>query len=136
MPQITWSESEKLYDFEIETFNIKCTKTISNYTKTILQILKGKGYYYVIDDLLYHLKSHKKECDYLLQILHSTVIYLQNNKGINFFEIFIYEIYINEAKNSNKFDRNQNKSFKNLNVLTIKLAYQKIPFIEPVEVVW
>jgi hypothetical protein len=68
--------------------------------------------------------------------LHSTVIYLQNNKGINFFEIFIYEIYINEAKNSNKFDRNQNKSFKNLNVLTIKLAYQKIPFIEPVEVVW
>jgi hypothetical protein len=122
--------------FNIKTFNIKYEKKLSPLAKTIIQSLKFKLYYYVVEDLLYLLKSNQKEANQLLQILHSTVIYLQNNLYVNFFDIYVYEVSISEKSNSNKFVKNSTDYFESLNYLTIKLAYQVKPISKKLESIW
>ena len=72
---------QKIVDpnFHIKTFNVKCDAKLSPLAKTILSSFKFKLYYYVIDDLLYLLKSNPDERDYFLKVLHSIVIFIQNN---------------------------------------------------------
>ena len=122
--------------FSIKTFNIKYEKKLSPLAKTIIQSLKFKLYYYVVEDLLYLLKTNQTEANQLLQILHSTVIYLQNNLHVNFFDIYVYEISITEKQNMNKFIQNSSDYFESLNYLTIKLAYQIKPVSKKLELVW
>ena len=122
--------------FNIKTFNIKYEKKLSPLAKPIIQSLKFKLYYYVVEDLLYLLKSNQKEANQLLQILHSTVIYLQNNLYVNFFDIYVYEVSISEKSNSNKFVKNSTDYFESLNYLTIKLAYQVKPISKKLESIW
>ena len=122
--------------FNIKTFNIKYEKKLSPLAKTIIQSLKFKLYYYVVEDLLYLLKTNQTEANQLLQILHSTVIYLQNNLHVNFFDIYVYEISITEKQNMNKFIQNSSDYFESLNYLTIKLAYQVKPISKKLELVW
>ena len=122
--------------FNIKTFNINYEKKLSPLAKTIIQSLKFKLYYYVVEDLLYLLKSNQKEANQLLQILHSTVIYLQNNLYVNFFDIYVYEVSISEKSNSNKFVKNSTDYFESLNYLTIKLAYQVKPISKKLESIW
>ena len=122
--------------FNIKTFNIKYEKKLSPLAKTIIQSLKFKLYYYVVEDLLYLLKSNQKEANQLLQILHSTVIYLQNNLYVNFFDIYVYEVSISEKSNSNKFVKNSTDYFESLNYLTIKLSYQVKPISKKLESIW
>ena len=121
--------------FNIKTFNIKYEKKLSPLAKTIIQSLKFKLYYYVVEDLLYLLKTNQTEANQLLQILHSTVIYLQNNLHVNFFDIYVYEISITEKQNMNKFIQNSSDYFESLNYLTIKLAYQVKPISKKLEFV-
>ena len=68
--------------------------------------------------------------------MHSTVIYLQNNLYVNFFDIYVYEISITEKQNLNKFIQNSSDYFESLNYLTIKLAYQVKPVSKKLESVW
>ena len=116
---------QKIIDpnYHIKTFSVKCDNKLSPLAKTILQSFNFKLYYYVIDDLLYLLKSNLDERDYLLQILNSSVIFLQNNLYVNFFDIYIYDITINEVSKFNRFVNKQSNSFKVSNIITIKLAY-------------
>ena len=123
-------------NFHVKTFNVKCDKKLSPLAKTILQSFKFKLYYYVIDDLLYLLKSRIDERDYLLQILNSTVIFLQNNLYVNFFDIYIYDISINEISKINRFVNEQPESFKLSNTITIKLAYQVTAVPKKLETIW
>ena len=123
-------------NFHVKTFNVKCDKKLSPLAKTILQSFKFKLYYYVIDDLLYLLKSRIDERDYLLQILNSSVIFLQNNLYVNFFDIYIYDITINEISNFNRFVNEQSESFELSNTITIKLAYQVKPVPKKLETIW
>ena len=129
---------QKIIDpnFYIKTFNVKCDNKLSPLAKTILQSFKFKLYYYVIDDLLYLLKSNPEECDYLLQLLNSSVIFLQNNLYVNFFDIYIYDITINEVSKFNRFVNEQSKSFKVSNNITVKLAYQVKPVQKKLETIW
>ena len=129
---------QKIVDpnFHIKTFNVKCDNKLSPLAKTILQSFKYKLYYYVIDDLLYLLKSNPDERDYLLQILNSSVIFLQNNLYVNFFDIYIYDITINEVSKFNRFVNKQSNSFKVSNIITIKLAYQIKPVQKKLETIW
>ena len=129
---------QKIIDpnFHIKTFNVKCDSNISPLAKTILQSFKFKLYYYVIDDLLYLLKSNPDERNYLLQILNSSVIFLQNNLYVNFFDIYIYDISINEISKFNRFVNEQSKLFKVSNTITIKLAYQIKPVPKKLETIW
>ena len=123
-------------NFHIKTFNVKCDKKLSSLAITILQSFKFKLYYYVMDDLLYLLKSNPEERDYLLQILHSSVIFLQNNLHVNFFDIYIYDISISEISQFNRFVTEQSKSFNVSNTITIKLAYQVKPITKKLETTW
>jgi len=123
-------------NFNIKTFNVKCDSELSSLAKVVLKSFKFKLYYYIVDDLLYLLKSNPKERDYLLQILHSSVIFLQNNLYVNFFDIYIYDISINEISNFNRFVNEQSESFKVSNTITIKLAYQVKPVTKKLETTW
>ena len=129
---------QKIVDpnFHIKTFNVKCDNKLSPLAKTILQSFNFKLYYYVIDDLLYLLKSNPKERDYLLQILNSSVIFLQNNLYVNFFDIYIYDISVNQISKFNRFVNEQSESFKFSNTITIKLAYQVKPVQKKLETIW
>ena len=106
-------------NFHIKTFKIKYENVLSPLAKIILKSFRFKFYYYVIDDLLYFLKSNPEERNNLLKILHSTVIYLQNNLFVNFFDIYVYDININEVSKINRFVNQQTKQVKTFNYITI-----------------
>jgi len=129
---------QKIVDpkFNIRTFNIKCDKNLSPLAKIIIKSFKFKLYYYVIDDLLYLLKSNPDERDYLLQTLHSTVIFLQNSLYINYFDIYVYDISISEVSNFNRFINQKSEQFQISNNITIKLAYQVKPITKKLETTW
>ena len=74
--------------------------------KIVLNSFQKKYIYYAIDDILYSFQSNPNERDNLLAILYSPVLSLQNNFSINFFDIWIDEIYINEVSKVNKFLNN------------------------------
>tara|TARA_B110000908_G_scaffold152222_1_gene187670 strand:+ start:388 stop:783 length:396 start_codon:yes stop_codon:yes gene_type:complete len=122
--------------FQVKTFTIKYNKKLSKRAKVILQSFRLKVYYYVIDDILYLLKSDPDESEYLVQILNSTAIFLQNNFGVNFFDIYIYDIQVNNIPKFNRFTNYQNESLKISNNITIKLAYQVKPIEKPLETTW
>ena len=91
----------------------------------MLQSIQFKHFYYVRDDIFYLLKSNMAERDCILQALYSIVIYLQNNLSINFFDMWIYEVYINESLTKNKFMSQTSQNIKSYEYITIKLAYKK-----------
>ena len=109
--------------FQIKTFNVKSEKTLSPLAKLILQTVQFKHFYYVRDDISYLLKSKPIERDFLLQALYSSVISLQNNFSINYFDMWIYEIYINKVSTNNKFLNQKSQNLKPEEYITIKLAY-------------
>jgi hypothetical protein len=97
-----------------QTFQIKYEKKLSSTAKLILNSFQNKYIYYAIDDILYLLKSNPIERDNLLAILYSPVISLQNNFSINFFDIWIREVYIDEISKVNKFLTNDLQLLNNL----------------------
>lgn len=109
--------------FQVKTFNVKCENSLSPLAKSILQSLQFKHFYYVFDDIYYLLNSQSIERDFLLQTLSSIVISIQNNLSINFFDMWIYEIYITEISTPNKFLRENCQNKEVDEYLTIKLAY-------------
>lgn len=109
-------------------FRIKYEKKLSSLDKIVLNNLQKKYLYYAIDDILYLLKSKYAELNNLLSIIYSPVLSLQNNLSINFFDIWIQEIYINEVTKINKFITDDSKTLEQFNYITIKLLYKdKIP---------
>ena len=111
-----------------KTFQIKYEKQLSCVARFLLNSFQNKYLYYAIDDILYVLKSNRKERENLLALLYSPVLSLQNNLSINFFDIWIQEIYINEVSTTNKFLKTYSKNFESSNYITIKLLYRtKVP---------
>lgn len=129
---------QKIVDpkFNIRSFNIKCDRNLSPLAKILIKSFKFKLYYYVVDDLLYLLKSNPDERDYLLQILHSTVIFLQNNLYVNYFDIYVYDISIDEVPKFNRFIEQKSERFQIANNITIKLIYQVKPVAKKLETIW
>lgn len=119
-----------------KTFQIKYEKKLSSIAKFLLNSFQNKYLYYAIDDILDLFKSNPTERDNLLTILYSPVLSLQNNLCINFFDIWIYEIYISEVSKKNKFLTNNYGNLEQFNYITIKLLYRtKIP-IKKQESLW
>jgi hypothetical protein len=111
-----------------KTFQIKYHKNLSLTAKFILNNFQNKYIYYAIDDILYSLKSNPIERDNLLAVLYSPIISLQNNFSVNFFDIWIREVYLDEISKPNKFLRNESETLKQFNYITIKFIYKtKVP---------
>jgi hypothetical protein len=111
-----------------KTFQIKYDKKLSSVAKFLLNSFQNKYLYYAMDDILYLLKPNSIERNNLLEILYSPVLSLQNNLSINFFDIWIHEIYISEVSKVNKFLTNNCQNFEPFSYITIKLLYRtKIP---------
>ena len=115
-----------------KTFQIRYDKKLSPIAKLILNSFQDKYIYSAIDDILYSFKSNSKERDNLLAILYSPILSLQNNFSINFFDIWIQEIYINEISKVNKFLKNDSSNFEQLSYITIKFFYTtRVPSKKP-----
>ncbi len=119
-----------------KTFHIKYDKKLSSVGKLILNSFRNKYIYYAIDDILYLLKSNPIERDNILEILYLPILSLQNNFSINFFDIWIHEIYINEALTVNKFINKDSHNFQQFNYLIIKLLYKTRVPIKKKESLW
>lgn len=119
-----------------KTFQIKYEKQLSSVAKFLLNSFQNKYLYYAIDDILYLLNSNSSERDNLLALLYSPVLSLQNNLSVNFFDIWIQEVYINEVSKTNKFLNTNYHNFESFNYITIKLLYRtKIP-VKKQESLW
>lgn len=104
-----------------KTFKIKYEKKLSPIAKILLNNFTNKYLYYAIDDILYLSKLNSIEKDNLLSILYSPVISLQNDFSVNFFDIWINQIYITESSIENKFLTS--KLYKNTYIV-VKLWYK------------
>ena len=129
-----------LYPNQIEltskTFQIKYEKTLSSLAKLLLNSFQNKYLYYAIDDMLYELKSNPTERDNLIALIYSPVLSLQNNLSINFFDIWIHEIYINEIKTTNKFLTTDFNNSKSKSYITIKFLYRTKTTLKKQELLW
>ena len=119
-----------------QTFQIKYDKKLSSTAKAILNSFQNKYIYYAIDDILYLLKGNQIERDNLLAILYSPVLSLQNNFSVNFFDIWIREVYIEEISKSNKFFTKDSQTLAQFSYVTIKFFYKtKVP-VKKQESLW
>jgi hypothetical protein len=118
----------KSIEITSKTFQIKYHKNLSLTAKFLLNSFQNKYIYYAIDDILYSLKSNPIERDNLLAVLYSPIISLQNNFSVNFFDIWIREVYLDEISKPNKFLQNECETLKQFNYITIKFIYKtKVP---------
>lgn len=119
-----------------KTFEIKYEKKLSSTATLLLNSFHNKYLYYAVDDILYSLKSNMNERDNLLAILYSSVLSLQNNLSVNFFDIWIHEIYITQGKKINKFLSSIPQDSESISYITIKVLYRtKLP-VKKQESLW
>jgi hypothetical protein len=119
-----------------KTFQIEYHENLSSTAKFILNSFQNKYIYYAIDDILYSLKSNPIERDNILAILYSPILSLQNDFLINFFDIWIRDIYISEISKTNKFLRQDFETNEKVNYITIKLFYKTRVPIKKQESLW
>jgi hypothetical protein len=120
----------------IKTFQIRYHNNLSSTAKLLFNSFQNKYLYYAIDDILYSLKSNPRERNNLLAVLYSSVLWLQNNFFVNFFDIWIDEIFIDEISKSNRFLQNDTKIFKNAHSITIQFSYKiRVP-VKKQESLW
>ena len=119
-----------------KTFQIKYENKLSSVAKFLLNSFQNKYLYYAIDDILYLLKSNPTEQEDLLTILYSPVLSIHNNLSINFFDIWIHEIYIHEVSKVNKFLTQKSKNLEQFSYITIKLLYKTRLPVKKQESLW
>ena len=119
-----------------KTFQIKYQTNLSPTAKFILSSFQNKYIYYAIDDILYSFKSNPIERDNLLAILYSPILLLQNNFSVNFFDIWIRDVYIDEISKNNKFLKKKSESSKEFNYIIIKLLYKTRVPVKKQESLW
>ena len=118
----------KSNEIKCKTFQIKYNGRLSVKGKFILNSFHNKYIYYGMDDILYQLGLDSKEYETLLAILYSPIISLQNNYSVNFFDIWISEIYIEETSKLNRFLTSEITTSSQFTYLTIKFFYKtKVP---------
>ena len=118
------------------TFQIKYEKRLSTAEKFLLNSFQNKYIYYAIDDILDSLKLNQLERNNILAILYSPILSLQNNFAVNFFDIWISEIYIEESSKVNKFLDIESQISEQFSYITLKLFYQISVPIKKQEPLW
>ena len=129
---LQYLEPNEINEIQSTTFQIKYETKLSPIAKLVLNSFHKKYIYYAIDDILYSFPANREERDNLLAILYSPVLSLQNNCSINFFDIWIEEIYINEVTKENKFLHHDSFKFEPFSSITMKLFYKiGVPIQKP-----
>lgn len=119
-----------------KTFRIEYNENLSLAAKFILNSFQNKYIYYAIDDILYSFRSNPIERDNLLAVLYSPILSLQNNFLVNFFDIWIRDIYIDEISKTNKFLKKDSENLYKVTYITIKLFYKTRVPIKKQESLW
>lgn len=119
-----------------KTFQIKYDKKLSTTSKFILNSFQNKYIYYAIDDILYLFELNKTERNNLLAILYSPVLSLQNNFFVNFFDIWIREVYIDEVSKVNKFLNQDSQTSEQFSYIIIKFFYKTRVPVKKQESLW
>ena len=119
-----------------KTFQIKYEKKLSLIAKIVLNSFQNKYIYYAIDDILYLFDLNPNERENLLAILYSPILSLQNNYSVNFFDIWVKEIYIDEVLKTNKFLTTDSQTSKQFSYITIKLFYKTRVPLKKQESLW
>ena len=132
-----WTHSyPNLNEIKSKTFYIKYDQELPVVNKIMLNNFQNKYLYHAIDDIMYSLKSKPILRDNLLAIIYSPVLYLQNNFFIDFFDIWIDEIYIHQESKVNKFLAKNIPNLEPFSYITIKFLYTtKLPVKKP-EPLW
>ena len=127
-----------LNEITFKTFQIKYEKKLSSVAKLLLNNFQNKYLYYAIDDILYLLNSNKIERDNLLAILYSSMLSLHNDFSINFFDIWIDSVYLNDSCETNRFleNKSQDSNQNNITHITLKLHYFTRTPIKKPEPIW
>lgn len=86
-----------------KTFQIKYEKQFSYMAKLLLTSFKNKYIYYALEDINLNISLDLFEKNHLIFMLHSVMVWLQNNNCISLFDIWIGNIYISETKQTNRF---------------------------------
>ena len=114
----------KSTEIKCKTFQVKYDGTLSLVAKFILNSFQNKYIYYAMDDIFYRFGLESREYQTLLAILYSPIISLQNNYFVNFFDIWVSEVYIEEISTTNKFLTNTSKTYGQFSYITIKFFYK------------
>ena len=107
-----------------KTFQIKYEKKLSATAQFILNSFQNKYIYYAMDDILYFFDLEASERTNLLSLLYSPILLLQNNYSINFFDIWIREIYIDKVSKVNRFLHDNSSTSAQFSYITIKFFYK------------
>merc|ERR1712161_169598 len=102
-------------EIKSKTFYIKYDNELSLINKIMLNNFQSKYFYHAIDDIMHSLESRPIERDNLLAIIYSPILYLQNNFSIDFFDIWVDEVYINQESKVNKFLAEDSSNFELFN---------------------
>lgn len=119
-----------------KTIHLKYNNELSPVDKIMLASFQNKYFYHVIDDIIYSLKSRPVEQDRLLSIIYESIIYLQNNFCVDFFDVWIGEIYINQEPKVNKFLARDISNVQQFNHITINFLYTTKRPIKKLEPLW
>jgi hypothetical protein len=123
-------------EIKSRTFQIKYPHKLSLTSKFILNSFQNKYVYYAIDDILYTFKFSSMERENLLAILYSPILSLQNDFSINFFDIWISEIYIEERSKTNKFVTKNSQILNQFSYITIRFLYKTKVLVKKQESLW
>lgn len=122
----------------LKTFQIQYKIPLSLTARNLLTSFTNKYIYYAIDDILYLLDSNRIEKENLLTIIYSSMLSLHNDFSINFFDIWIDSVYLNDNFQKNRFLESHNGSLNQITETTITLKFHyitRIPIKKP-EPIW
>lgn len=122
----------------LKTFQIKYNSTLSLTARNTLTSFTNKYIYYAIDDIICLLSAKRDEQNNLLSILYSSMLSLHNDFSVNFFDIWIDSIYLNEKHKTNRFlmSTSSNRTKVTYTTITLKLHYfTRTPNKKP-ETIW
>lgn len=120
-------------DLNLKTFQINYNHELSLETRLLLNSFPKKYIYYAIDDILYALNLSLNERENLLSILYSVILSLHNTKCINFFDIWIHDLYITKDLKTNRFLR---KKFHNSYHIIVTVLYKTKKLTPKPEPLW
>ena len=122
-----------LSEVNTKTFQILYHDDLSWKMKRLLKSFQRKSLHYVMDDILSTVQLNVEQRDNLLAVLYSPVISLQNNSAVDFFDIWIHELYVNKPLKVNRFLTSKSGNFYQI---TIKVMYKKKKLRDVQKTLW